>query len=590
MVSSGRESQQKSEGWSVLWSLVGSYKTRIVLLSGVSFLGAMLEAVFVVGITGLAVALVAGQSQVGPVAGHSIPVSTALILLAVALGLRLALNILAVRISTQLTADVTTDQRSRLSDAYLCSTWAIQESEPAGRLQELLTSFVQRITTTLTTATSAIRSLLSLVAFVVTGLAVDAILTLVVLAFLAVVGAGLAPIRRRIRARSRASVQANLAFANAVAELGSLGLEMQTFGVQERFSQRVNELTRTTTRLQRQVGTLQGSLAPTYIALAYAGLLSGVAVLAVIGFDNLAAISGVTLLMVRSLGYAQQLVAASGSIAASVPFLAGVRDTVARYEASPASTGTTIPSDAMPLEAHGVGFSYSADRPALADISFRIDKGEAVGMIGSSGAGKSTLAQLLLDLRAPTSGKITACGVNLVEIDRSWWSSRVAFVAQDPRLFTGTVAENIRFFREGIDDDALRRAASQANVLTDIEGLPRGFDTHLGERGSQLSGGQRQRLSIARALVGEPDLLVLDEPTSALDGRSEALIRDSLADLHGGMTVVMIAHRMSTLDLCDRIMVIEAGKLTAFDTPEELRQTSEFYRGALAMAGISPGH
>ena len=129
----------------------------------------------------------------------------------------------------------------------------------------------------------------------------------------------------------------------------------------------------------------------------------------------------------------------------------------------------------------------------------------------------------------------------------------VSFVPQDPALFTGSVAENIRFFRDGIDDDDLRRAAQQANVLADITALPQGFDTHLGERGGGLSGGQRQRLSIARALAGSPSLLVLDEPTSALDGQSEQLIRDTILGLRGQVTVVVIAHRMSTIDMCDRI-------------------------------------
>ena len=149
------------------------------------------------------------------------------------------------------------------------------------------------------------------------------------------------------------------------------------------------------------------------------------------------------------------------------------------------------------------------------------------------------------------------------------------------------MAENIRFFRDGISEEDLREVAHQANILTDIEGLPQGFETHLGERGSQLSGGQRQRLSIARALVGRPELLILDEPTSALDGQSEALIRSTLASLHGRLSVVIIAHRMSTLDICDRIMVIESGRMTALDTPDTLRSDSTFYRTALAVAGIA---
>jgi len=177
-------------------------------------------------------------------------------------------------------------------------------------------------------------------------------------------------------------------------------------------------------------------------------------------------------------------------------------------------------------------------------------------------------------------------GVALTDVDRTWWASRVSFVPQDPVLFTGTVAENIRFFRDDISDDDLRRAAQLANVLDDVNRLPEGFATHLGERGSQLSGGQRQRLSIARALAGGPDLLIMDEPTSALDGRSEALIRDTMDQLRAHMTIVVIAHRMSTLDLCDRIMVIEAGRMTAFESPSALHEKNAYYRHALAAAGI----
>ena len=130
------------------------------------------------------------------------------------------------------------------------------------------------------------------------------------------------------------------------------------------------------------------------------------------------------------------------------------------------------------------------------------------------------------------------------------------------------------------------KAATQANILKDIQALPQGFDTHLGERGTQLSGGQRQRLSIARALAAEPELLVLDEPTSALDGMSEALIRNALAGLKGRVTVVIIAHRLSTLEMCDRIMVIESGEVTAFDSPDALRRSSDFYQKSLIVAGI----
>ena len=483
-------------------------------------------------------ALVAGRASVGPFLGQTLPINGALTVAAAVLLVRLALNLTGVRVSARLTADVTRDQRRQLSHSYLASSWAAQAGEPAGRLQELLTSFVARVSTAVSTLANAITALLSLMAFVVTGLVVDAASTAAVLVALGLVGAVLRPLRRRIRHRAGASAQANLQFANAVSELGALGLEMQTFGVQNRFADRIDVLSHEATDTQRRVQILSGALPLIYMSLAYAAVLVGVAVLALVGFDDLAVLGAVILLMLRSLSYGQQLAAAWGSLATTAPFLDHVRETVARYRALPVDSGEAVPNALTPLEAHDVEFAYAAGRPALTGVAFRITKGEVVGVIGPSGAGKSTLAQLLLGLRAPTRGGITVGGADMREVDRTWWSSRVAFVAQDALLITGTVAENIRFFRDGIDDKALREAARQANVLSDIEALPLGFDTHLGERGSQLSGGQRQRLSIARALVGQPELLVLDEPTSALDGQSESLIRATLAELprsnHGG--------------------------------------------------------
>jgi ATP-binding cassette subfamily B protein len=587
MRTSENGAERPPRGPSALRDLVAEYKGQMALLATVSFIGALLEALFLVILTGVAMAMVSGESSVGPYLGRSLSINVALLVAAAVLLVRLAVNLSGVRTSAGLTADVTKDQRRLLSHAYLTTSWATQSGEPAGRLQELLTSFVARVSNAVATLTNAITAALSLTAFVVTGLVVDAASTAAVLVALALVGAVLRPLRQRIRRRAGASAQANLEFANAVSELGSLGLEMQTFGVQSPFAARIDDLTDRTTVTQRRVQILNGALPLIYMSLAYAAVLVGVGVLALVGFDDLAVIGAVILLMLRSLSYGQQLAAAWGSLATSAPFLDQVRETVARYHMSPADAGKAIPDGVTPIDAKGVEFSYAPDRAALTGVTFSVSQGEVLGVIGPSGSGKSTLAQLLLGLRAPTTGTMSVDGSDLRDVDRSWWSRRVAFVAQDALLITGTVADNIRFFRDDIDAAALRRAAFQANVLSDIEALPDGFDTHLGERGSQLSGGQRQRLSIARALVGQPEFLVLDEPTSALDGQSEALIRATLADLRGRITVVIIAHRMSTLDICDRIVVIENGRMTSCGTPSALHENSDFYRNALSVAGIA---
>jgi ABC-type multidrug transport system fused ATPase/permease subunit len=293
------------------------------------------------------------------------------------------------------------------------------------------------------------------------------------------------------------------------------------------------------------------------------------------------------LVMLRSLSYGQQLQQAWGSMSASLPFVSRFHETVAQYELAPASNGSERPAAAARIDARDVGFAYAEGRPVLEGLSFSIEPGEMVGVLGPSGAGKSTLVQLLLGVRDVTEGSLMVAGSDLRGVDRSWWNHRVALVAQDALLFSGSVADNIRFFRDDISDDDVRRAAGLAHVLADIEALPMGLDTSLGERGSQLSGGQRQRISIARALVGRPEILVLDEPTSALDVHSELLVRQTLADLHGSTTVIVIAHRLSTLEICDRLFVIEEGRLVASGSPQELRTDNAFYRRALQLSGMA---
>jgi ABC-type multidrug transport system fused ATPase/permease subunit len=166
------------------------------------------------------------------------------------------------------------------------------------------------------------------------------------------------------------------------------------------------------------------------------------------------------------------------------------------------------------------------------------------------------------------------------------WSRSVVYVPQQPRLVYASVADNVRFFRD-IDDEAVECACRLAQIHDDIVGWPNGYDTIVGPRAEAASGGQQQRICLARAIAVEPEILVLDEPTSALDPQSEALIQESLQALKESMTLFIVAHRMSTLTICDRVMVIVDGKVTAFDTLDALRISSEYFQIASAIAGTS---
>ncbi len=233
-----------------------------------------------------------------------------------------------------------------------------------------------------------------------------------------------------------------------------------------------------------------------------------------------------------------------------------------------------------------LSFSYTQGQPVLRGVSFTIPRREIVGVVGPSGGGKSTLVQLLLGLRDPDAGSIQADGREVSSFAKAEWARKVTFVPQAAHLIAGTIADNIQFLREGVGREDIERAARLAHLHDDITAFPEGYERQVGEHGGHLSGGQQQRLCIARALVEQPDVLILDEPTSALDVRSEHLIRTTLLGLKERMTVVVIAHRLSTLDICDRIMVIQDGELRGFDTPQNLERSSEFYREALVLSGL----
>lgn len=568
---------------SALREIIENHRGRVAGLVLVSFVAAGLEAGLLVLMTALAVTLASGASTVGPYLGVFLPVGTALLVGVGLLLLRVGLGLGSVLISTKMVAQVTVEQRQRLSHAYLCASWEVQSVEPPGRLQELLTSFVGRATLTVQAFTGGLTSLLSLAAFLSISFILDVRSSLAAAAVLVVVGALLVPLRRAIRRMSAKWTSADVAFAGSVAELGALGREMQTFGVRSEFIHTIDGLSSTATNTQRRAQAMNALQSQLYVTLAYAAILGGIGLSASSGLGDVTTMGTILLLMLRSLSYGQSLASASASIAAYSPFLESVRELVIDYERRPAMIGSSHPVDPLPIAARNVYFEYSSDASALENVAFSIDPGEVVGVIGPSGSGKSTLAQLLLGLRTPTRGHIEVGGMDLSEVDRAWWTKNTSFVPQDALLISGSVADNIRFFREGVDEDELVRVADMANILKDIQALPHTFATDIGARGSQLSGGQRQRVSIARALVGRPRFLVMDEPTSALDTESERLVRDSIAKLKGETAILLIAHRMSTIEACDKVLVIEDGKVTGDGAPSELLKTNSFYRRAVSL-------
>jgi len=208
-----------------------------------------------------------------------------------------------------------------------------------------------------------------------------------------------------------------------------------------------------------------------------------------------------------------------------------------------------------------VSFAYEPGRPVLQGINLTICRGETIALVGASGAGKSTLVDLIPRFADPTQGRVLYDGTDLRDLRLNSLRAKLAIVNQDTFLFNDTVAGNIAYGLKQVPYERIREVAEQANALHFIEELPEGFETVLGDRGVRLSGGQRQRIAIARALLRDPEILVLDEATSALDSITEQLVQESLERLMAGRTVIVIAHRLSTLEHADQVVVLEAGKI-----------------------------
>ena len=237
-----------------------------------------------------------------------------------------------------------------------------------------------------------------------------------------------------------------------------------------------------------------------------------------------------------------------------------------------------LPALADRIRYERVSFAYEPGRPVIEEVSFELGRGEVVALVGSSGAGKSTLMDLLARFYEPTAGRITVDGMDLRDGTVASLRAQLGIVTQETILFHDTVRANIAYGLADASDESVRAAAAAAHAHDFISGLAQGYDTVIGERGVKLSGGERQRLAIARALLKNPPILLLDEATSSLDTESERLVQDALERLMHDRTVLVIAHRLSTVQHADRILVLEHGRVVESGAHRELLERDGIYR------------
>ena len=573
----------------IWWEQLGfgteRHSQRVVVLAALGFVSGICEAAVVV----LAIGLASGGDGGGlPLLGESPPPTATLTALALASVAVLALaHVASARATARFGAEAERTIQRMLVGAYLRAPWAAQSTVPAGDLQDVVLRNATFVAQGTRQAATAAATVLNLAVVVVAAVLVSPWATLLLGVAMGLVVAMTLPSRGRTADAAGATTTALTTTAADVTEKAALARDLRVFGVTERalaeLDRRIDDTARLTERIRRIALVTPRLTRDAAIAL----LVVGIAVAVATSDVGLASLTVSVVLVFRALGHAQALAGVSQAMLERRPNLELVQARLADW--APAATRGSTPCPAIrEVRLAGVGHAYApGSPPALAGVDLTVARGEMLGLVGPSGAGKTTLASVLLGLVEPDHGTVEVDGVAREALDPADWHARTAWVGQEPALLTGTVADNVRFLRPWIDDEQVRSAIAMAGLEREIGSWPEGTGHPVGPAGASLSGGERQRVALARAIAGGPDLIVLDEPTSALDAHTEAAVRTALDGLRERAAVVVIAHRLSTIRSCDRVAVLEAGRVAAIAPPRELEASNPWFRRAVELSSAA---
>ena len=563
---------------------------QLVLNAVLSVGAAVLETASLILLTALALKATGSESeQIGSLPGLSPQLGLAplLGLMAAAIVGRLVLQLLAVMVASKAIANVVAERRRNAVATYLRASWLSQAETDAGHLQDLTNNFAPRVGQLVGNVFQLINRGLSALIMLSVSIAVSPVAAGAVLALSAAVFGLLAPLRIKIRRLSARGSKASLVLGRHVSEIAGLIREIRTYSVIEPVRASIQDPIETLRVTQTRGEIALGFGVPLFQAIALAGFTGMLALAALVLDESAASLGAVVLVAVRSLSYGQAMQANINRVTDLSAWAERFDESIARFDASPMHWGVERLPERPVLRFDDVTFRYpQRDEAALAGISHCVEAGLSVGLVGPTGSGKSTFVAVLLRLVEPTGGRYEISGRPAGGYDAASWGRSFAFVPQTPEILGASVRDNVRFFRP-VSDEAVEAALRAANIWPEVAAMPQGLDTPIGLSGSNLSGGQRQRLALARALVGEPSVLVLDEPTSALDPLSEHAIVSSLAALRGRVTILTVAHRLSTLTGCDEILVLEDGRLVDAGPPRELARRPGFFARSLVAGGLS---
>ena len=562
---------------------VSSLNRQLGWLATCSFFAGLAQASLLVIVSEFAVNSAQGKKHLA-IHGYSLSTADVVFISAILLAIYLGASVVAALSSSSLSSKALASARDKMIDAFFRASWALQSQERLGHIQQLLTVNCASVGDIALTMAAGLQALLTAAALLVAAFLVGPVVATIVLVLGIVLLLVLRPFNNWSRLASVHLSEDSHTMATLVTEYTRLTREFRLFGVEQEATaglHRTNEIAARTFRKMRLLSQLSSI---TYQTLALAFVIGALAIVAGHTGTNLGAIAAVLLLLLRSLTYGSMIQSTSQLLRQYSGFLDKIKQELDRFSQNAYELGAGELPMKFDINVKNVSFAYDDRKPALRGVSCFVPSGHILGVVGRSGSGKTTLSQILLGMREPMDGVALVGDVSVAKIAKGGGVSPLALVAQDPVLLQGSIAFNISFFRD-VPLEKIEAASRAAHLHEDVMAMPDLYETRVGEGGTALSGGQRQRLALARALAGAPRLLVLDEPTSALDTRSESLIRRTLTELRGRVTIIIISHRLGLVEDCDLLLVLDKGRVADFGPRREVLTRVPFRDVAEAVTG-----
>lgn len=471
--------------------------------------------------------------------------------------------------------------RMRLYEKYINAPIAFFDNQKLGTLSSTLGEVIS-INIMLSFLISLITAGFILMAYLGTMVLVSWQLTLLIVLLIGSVGLGLNQLLRRIRKFGKAVVNArhdlNIRILDTLAGIRVVKSYAAERYELDRFERISNEVTDTSILVAKKVGLVEPLTEFSTMAVAMVILIVSYVLLISRGLLSTSELMAFMLTLIKVVPVTKRINTARGAIHQYLPSVSIVCDALFSTQSEQPQSGLRNFSHLREgVHFRKVSFGYNDGTTILKDIDLDIPCGQTIALVGSSGAGKSTVAALLPRFYDVTRGTIYIDGEDIRNYDVASLRRQFGIVSQDTYIFNASIRDNIGYGLETVSDDAILKAASLANADEFIQQLPRGYDTLIGDRGVQLSGGQRQRLSIARAILRDPEILILDEATSALDSQSERLVQEAIERLRQNRTVIVIAHRLSTIRNADWIIVMKNGEIVEAGTHDQLLNNRGIY-------------